>query len=137
MSADRHTRDKALVEPLRRALYDFEPDAVRSALARALAADASVHLAYPFEDLDGPGGLFDAAYVPLHAALPDLERRDTIVMAGESPRGASWVGCCGYYTGTFMRPWLDIPPTGHQVAMRFHEFFRVEDRYRREDDLVE
>ncbi len=39
-----------------------------------------------------------------------------------------WVGCCGYYTGAFLRPWLDIPATGRQVAMRFHdEFFRVED----------
>ena len=24
-------------------------------------------------------------------------------------------------------PWLDIPPTGHQVAMRFHEFYRMVD----------
>jgi predicted ester cyclase len=48
-------------------------------------------------------------------------------MAGPGGSGANWVGCCGYYTGTFVRPWLDIPPTGHQVAMRFHEFYRMED----------
>jgi predicted ester cyclase len=37
------------------------------------------------------------------------------------------VGCGGYYTGTFKEAWLDIPPTGHQVAMRFHEFYRFEE----------
>ena len=58
---------------------------------------------------------------------PDLERRDYIVMAGPDEFGNDWVGCGGYYTGTFTGPWLDIPPTGHQVSMRYHEFFRFVD----------
>ncbi len=127
MSGEIHTRNKALIRPLRRALYDFEPDAVRAALKAAFDSDARVRLAHPFEDLDGPAGLYEAAFRPLHTAIPDLERRDTIVIAGTSALGKDWVGCAGYYTGTFARPWLDIPPTGHQVALRFHEFFRVED----------
>ena len=44
-----------------------------------------------------------------------------------SATGADWVGCCGHYTGTFVRPFLDIPPTGHPVAMRFHEFYRMQE----------
>jgi len=127
MSNDVHTRNKALIRPLLRALYDYEPDAVRNELRRIFHRDAEVHLACPFEDLDGPDGLYAKAFVPLHKAIPDLERRDTIFMAGQSLTGLNWVGCCGYYTGTFIKPWLDIPATGHQVAMRFHEFFRVED----------
>ena len=127
MSGDIHTRNKELIRPLRRALYDYEPAGVQAALSQAFLKDAPVHLAYPFEDLDGAEGLYAQAFVPLHKAIPDLERRDTIVMAGTSPRDNDWVGCCGYYTGTFAAPWLDIPPTGHKVAMRFHEFFRVED----------
>ena len=47
-------------------------------------------------------------------------------MSGRSRIGQDWVGCAGYYTGEFVRPWLDIPPTGHMVSMRFHEFFRME-----------
>ncbi len=127
MTADLHAANKALVQPLRLALYDYEPDAVRTALSDAFHRDAVVHLAHPFEDLDGASGLYETAFSPLHDALPDLERRDTIVIAGDSKMGTNWVGCGGYYTGTFAAPWLDIPPTGHQVAMRFHEFFRVED----------
>ncbi|MEO0380240.1 MAG: ester cyclase [Pseudomonadota bacterium] len=75
----------------------------------------------------GVDAYVDKAFAPLIAAVPDLERRDTIVMAGPTPEGDDWVGCGGYYTGTFMRPWLDIPPTGHIIHMRFHEFYRFVD----------
>lgn len=126
MTLDIHARNKAAVGRLRQAQYDYQPEVVRSALRALFLPDAVIHLATPFEDLDGPDALYEQAYIPLHRALPDLERRDTIVMAGQSPQGLDWVGCCGYYTGTFVRPWLDIPPTGHQVAMRFHEFYRME-----------
>ena len=127
MTDELHARNRAALTPLRKALYDYDPDAVLRALQAVFDPQAAVHLATPFEDLDGPLGLFEQGFKPLHHAMPDLERRDTIVMAGPSGSGAHWVGCCGYYTGTFVRPWLDIPPTGHQVAMRFHEFYRMED----------
>ncbi len=123
---DRHTQHKALVAPLRAAMYDFSEAAVRAALTKLLASDAVIRLADPLGEMAGPDTFYDAIYAPLLKALPDLERRDTIVMAGPTPEGTDWVGCGGYYTGTFMAPWLDIPPTKHQVAMRFHEFFRFE-----------
>jgi predicted ester cyclase len=118
---------KAVLAPLRRAMADFEPATVRAALSASFHRDARVRLAHPFEDLPGPAALYDQVYRPLHQAWPDLERRDLIVMSGRDGSGLGWVGCCGYYTGTFKHPWLHIPPTGHQVAMRFHEFYRVED----------
>lgn len=124
---DRHTQHKALVAPLRAAMYDFSERSVRDALAALLATEAKVRLADPLGEMTGAGAFYDTAYAPLFAAFPDLERRDTIVMAGPTPEGTDWVGCGGYYTGTFWTPWLDIPPTRHQAAMRFHEFFRFED----------
>lgn len=123
---DIHTRNKALVAPLRAAMYDFSEAGVRGAIAAAFADDAVIHLAHPLGDTSG-GAFYDHAYSDLFAAVPDLERRDHIVMAGPTERGDNWVGCGGYYTGVFVAPWLDIPPTGHQVHMRFHEYFRVED----------
>jgi len=132
MAADIHTQHKARLLPLRQALYDYESETVLAALTNVFHQDAVVRLAYPFEDLNGAEGLFSQAYQPLQQAIPDLERRDTIVMAGKTDDDHNWVGCGGYYTGTFMSPWLDIPPTGHQIAMRFHEFFRFED-----DQVVE
>jgi predicted ester cyclase len=112
---------------LRSAMVDFDPETVRTALGTVFHPHAEIHLATPFEDLAGPDELHARAYLPLLDAIPDLERRDTIVLAGPTVDGVQWIGCCGYYTGTFTRPWLDIPPTGHQVAMRFHEFYRFEE----------
>lgn len=120
-------RHKAVLQPLRQAQYHGHTEAVHEALRQALHPGAVVRLATPFEDLDGADGFFGQAYAPLARAIPDLERRDLIVIAGRTAHGTDWVGCCGFYTGTFVRPWLDIPPTGHVVGMRFHEFYRFVD----------
>ena len=126
MTINVHCHNKQLIGRFRTALYDCDEAVLKDQLHEVFAPDCDIHLASPFEDLDGPNGLFEQAYKPLLAAVPDLERRDFIVMAGEA-NGDNWVGCAGFYTGVFERPWLDIPPTQHAVAMRYHEFFRMED----------
>ena len=94
-------------------------------LAEAIAGP--VRLAHPFETLEGGAGWWDAALGPLLAAIPDLERRETIRIEGRDAGGALWLGCCGFYCGAFEAPFLGIPPTRRMAAMRFHEFLRVED----------
>jgi predicted ester cyclase len=108
-------------------MYHWNAERVREQLHAAFRPDAEVHLAFPFEDLDGPAGLFDTAYVALQEASPDVERRDLIVMAGTTGQDRDWVGCCSYYTGTFAKSFLGIPPTGRQFSLRAHEFFRMVD----------
>ncbi|WP_425038170.1 ester cyclase [Primorskyibacter sp. S187A] len=108
----------------RAAMGTFEEGPVRSALARAFAPDAMVHLSHPMGEIPA-AELYDRAYAPLFAAMPDLERRDWIVIAGRDDHGHEWVGCAGHYLGTFSAPFHDIPPTGHLAHMRFHEFYRV------------
>ncbi len=125
--ADKHSEHKALVARLRAAMYDFEIEAVRRSFHAACAPDVVFRLAFPFETIRGVDTYIERAYAPLAQALPDLERRDYIVMAGPTPEGADWVGCGGFYTGAFLSPWLDIPATGHIAHMRFHEFYRFED----------
>ena len=124
---DVHAENKALVALLRRAQYNWSADGVRAVIDEVFAPDAQVRLAFPFEDLNGGAGWYDEALAPLAAAWPDIERRDLIVMAGTTDIDRDWVGCCGHYVGTFTNSWLDIPPTGRTVSMRFHEFFRVVD----------
>ena len=124
---DTHTTNKALITPLRAAMYDFNETGVRTALDRIIVPDAVIHMPYPLGDMTGPAELYDKAYASLFHAIPDLERRDYIVMAGPTEHGDHWVGCGGYYTGTFVAPWLEIPPTGHMAHMRFHEFYRIVD----------
>jgi predicted ester cyclase len=113
---------KALIAPYLAAL-DGDLEAAVLAL---FADDAEVKLCHPLGGGVGGAALL-SAFAPLRAAVPDLERRDVIVLAGTSPEGADWIGTCGTYMGTFLAPWLGIRPTGHLVHMRYHEFFRVVD----------
>ncbi|MCY3867194.1 MAG: ester cyclase [Chloroflexi bacterium] len=126
MAESIHNQNKERIGVFRRALYDADRVRLRGQLREIFAPDCLVQLANPLETLAGADGLYEGAYAPLLAAVPDLERRDFIVMAGAS-KGGNWVGCGGHYMGVFEHPWLDIPPTRHLMAMRFHEFFRLED----------
>ena len=116
-----------LIGPLQKAMYNFDASSVQVALQDIIAADAKIHLCHPFGDCIGPDGLYGKAYAGLYESVPDLERRDTIVVTGVDDDDRNWIGACGYYTGCFMQSFLDIPPTGHQIGIRFHEFFRIVD----------
>ncbi|MBC6442753.1 MAG: ester cyclase [Rhodobacteraceae bacterium] len=124
---DVHSENKALVAGLRSAMIDFDEARVRTALDAVIGPDAIIHMPHPFGDLTGPRAFYDVCYAPLFSAMPDLERRDWIVMGGRTEHGDNWVGSGGHYIGTFVGPWLDIPPTGHLTHMRFHEFYRIKD----------
>ena len=101
-------------------------EAARGAAAELFAPDAAIRMCHPFGTLAGGAEFFETCLLPLRAALPDLERRDMIVLAGRTPEGSDWVGCMGNYFGTFAKPWLGIPPTRRLVHMRYHEFFRLQ-----------
>ena len=118
---------KALFGPLRKATETFDEATVRSVIADLFAASATIHMCHPFGSLTGGLAFYDGCYAPLLTAMPDLERRDVIVMAGTTPEGHDWIGACGNYLGTFTAPFLDIPPTGHLAHMRYHEFYRIRD----------
>ncbi len=123
---DQPTANKELITKIRTAMYDFVPAGVREVMNEIFTFDAVIHHCFPFGDMCGPKELYNKVYDDFLSAWPDLERRDYIVAAGPTLEGNHWVGCAGYYTGTFINPWLDIPPTGHMVSMRFHEFYRIE-----------
>jgi predicted ester cyclase len=114
---------RARFAPFARAAATFEPLAFQQASDALIAPDAAIHLCHPFGTAIGPAPL-QAAYACLGEALPDLERRDMIRLAGRSREGEDWIGTCGNFMGTFLAPFLDIPPTGHLAHLRYHEFFR-------------
>lgn len=118
--------NKRLLQPLLAAMSGFSEAPVKQQLQHLLDAGCSVKLCHPWGELTGPEALYEV-YQSLLISLPDLERRDFIVMAGACDHGHDWVGCGGHYMGTFVAPWLDIPPTGHLTYMRYHEFYRFVD----------
>ena len=116
---------KSLIAPLRSAMADFSALKVQASLDALLTDTTQVRLSHPLGGLSA-ATFYDGAYAPLFSAMPDLERRDLIVMAGEDENGLDWVGCMGHYLGTFVSPFLNIPPTGHLAHLRYHEFYRFE-----------
>lgn len=119
------TASKKVFDAFRAALYDTDPSRLPAQLEGMVTADCEVLLAHPLGKVVGPESLHLTGYAPLLEAVPDLERRDYIVVGGVD-RGEHWICCGGYYTGVFERPWLAIPPTGHLVTMRYIEFFRID-----------
>ena len=117
---------KACLAPLQSAMANFAEAPVRTCLNALFSPKADIQLCHPFGRLSGPEALYETAYAPLFSAFPDLERREMVVMAGTTPQGQDWVGIMGNYMGSFLAPWLDIPPKGHLTHMRFHEFYRLE-----------
>ena len=107
------TELKALLASYRTATADFDTSTVRAALAELFVPEATMHLCHPFGTLKGADAFLDVCLSPLYAAFPDLERRDKILLAGTTPEGQDWIGAMGNYIGTFLSPFLDIPPTGH------------------------
>jgi len=107
------------------ATANFETDTVKSALNNLIDENATLEMCHPFGTQQGADEYFKNCLDPLHKAMPDLERRDMIVLAGTTDEGGDWVGCMGNYMGTFTSPFLGIPPTGHLAHMRYHEFFML------------
>jgi len=124
MSSTQLATDKILFNNFRAALYDCDAKQLRRQLTELFTEDCEIHLAHPLGTMTGPDSLYDMGYAPLLEAIPDLERRDFIVVGDGGKQG--WIGSGGYYTGVFEKPWLNIPATRHIVTMRYVEYFRFE-----------
>ena len=108
-------------------MSDFDQVNVRKVMRSTAKSDVELMMCHPFGNLENSDNIYEKIYDPLNAALPDLERRDLIVLAGCTPEGEHWIGCMGNYMGTFLAPFLGIPATGRLAHMRYHEFFRIEE----------
>lgn len=124
-----HDRNKQLLAPLLAALRSCDAGRVQAAIKELFAVDAKIQLGFPFCEVNGPVDLWERVYAPLMSAMPDMERRDFIIMAG--PRwgegnSGDWVGLGGNFVGSLSAEWLGIPASERPVFMRFHEYLRIE-----------
>ena len=116
-----------LLSKLTSEMYNWTETGVRKSLSKLMDKDTVVHMCHPFGDTTGDQ-YYDNVLKKLNEALPDLERRPWISMAGVDDHGNDWIGIAGTYLGTFVRPFLDIQPTGHLAHMRFHEYFKIKNQ---------
>ena len=95
-----------------------------AALSDLYHADVRWHGPHPINNHQGAKAVVKAFWEPFLKALPDVERRDDILIGGTFKNG-SWIGATGYYTGTFTSDWLGIPKTGGVLNVHFGEFIRL------------
>ena len=53
-----HQQNKQFIKKFRDALYDCDAAQLKAQLRTVFAPHCEIHLAFPFEDLEGPDGLF-------------------------------------------------------------------------------
>lgn len=121
-----HLARKRLVRDALAAIAHASPADLPAALAAAYHPDAEWRGSHPLNEMTGLGAIAAAVWRPLHAAFPDLERRDSLMVAGDY-EGHAFVGAVGHYCGTFHADWLGIPATGQPIYLRYGEFHRVRD----------
>lgn len=106
---------------LAEATDDRLPDAV-AALARN---DAQWRVAHPINHCAGNAKALARAFGPLKRALPDLERRDVIFVAG-TYQGRRYLAAVGHYCGTMRHDWLGIPATNRPIYLRYGEVYEID-----------
>ena len=122
----------ALKRRLHPALADLAglgPDGLEARLDALYAKDARWRGSHPMNEATGTDGIAETFWRPLMRALPDLERRDLIFVAGRSihdPSRPVRVATMGHLTGTFREPWLGIPPTGLTLNVRYGEVHEID-----------
>ena len=60
-----HTENKALIEPLRRAMSDFDENNVRASLDMVFEHQLQKHMPHPIGDITGPAKFYESAYKDL------------------------------------------------------------------------
>lgn len=117
--------------------YKYQVSAAMSAIAECSAATLHTHLeqiyhpnahwrgSHPWNEMTGLDAIASNVWSPLKASLPDMERRDDIVMGGEY-EGRDYVGMVGHLVGTFRHPWNGIAANDQVVSLRYGEFHQIE-----------
>ena len=108
-----------------RALAEADDASLDSAAATVYSQDVAWRGSHPMNEIAGCASVVSEVWRPLREALPDLERRDEIFVCGEY-QGRQLVAAMGHYCGTFDKPWLGIPPTGHPLWVRYGEVHQIE-----------
>ncbi|NRA29991.1 MAG: ester cyclase [Parvularculaceae bacterium] len=114
------------------ALTSAEPESARTLMGSGF----HWHAAHPVNDLDGPDAFFTDYWAPILAAIPDIEARPFVRVAGAYDGKAldgdgsagDWVCSTGYFAGTFKAPLFGIPATHRPVFLRYSELLRIEDQ---------
>ncbi|MFK8078670.1 MAG: hypothetical protein AB8B97_00135 [Granulosicoccus sp.] len=98
---------------------------------------------HPFHEQHSASDVVDVFWKPLRQSVTALQRRVDVFFAGhdaiktpshepltrteDKQTTGVWTCQMGHFMGLLDKPWLDIPPTGRMIFIRFAEFHQVRD----------
>lgn len=124
-STENLVRKRAVSEAMC-AVAESSSSNLRENLARIYHPEAHWRGSHPWNEMVGIDAIARTVWEPLLYALPDMERRDDIVMGG-TYEDRDYVGAVGHLVGTFRRAWNGIESTGQTVSLRYGEFHQLRD----------
>ncbi|MEM5503020.1 ester cyclase [Ahrensia kielensis] len=107
-------------------LADVSINDTQALLTNIAHENAQWRVAHPMNEMEGNSAALATVFLPLKAALPDLERRDLIFVGGEY-EGRQYIATIGHYCGTFKNNWLTIPANGQSMHLRYGEIYEIKD----------
>ncbi len=117
---ERNLANKRLVQAAQQSITQAPLDQLGEAIAATYTEDADFRGTHPVNHIVGHAAIQRKFWEPLRHALPDVERRESI-LAGGVYQGREMIACHGQYLGTFVADWFGIPATGQPLIARYCE----------------
>ena len=115
---------RSIASGLRRLARAAPGSELREAVEAIFVPDAAYISSHPVDQMSGLDELIGRYLEPMKRAMPDLERRDDILIGGRWQDG-DWVSATGYYYGTLTNKWFGLEPTNAWLYVRFGEFYKI------------
>ena len=118
---------KQLVQAYFRAIEQSTPETVEQNITAFIGEQYDWRGVYPFREQDGLSQVCQVFWQPLLQAIPHMQRREDIFIAGDNHLdGKQWVMSMGHFMGLFDQDFLGIRATRQLVNLRYAEFSCVE-----------
>ena len=120
-----HIGNKARIYKALKVLAAAEGDELTQAIERIYHPEARWYGSHPINELHGVDAIKNVWHM-LRRSFPDMERRDSIFLAGISD-SRQFVAAVGIYQSNFVFDWHGIPATHGVAHLRYGEVHELED----------
>ena len=110
-------KNKKHIRKLLKNIAESSIDSVQNNLRNAYHEEAELNGIHPKNENKGIDSIQKKLWEPILKSFPDLERRDNLIIGGNF-QDKVFVSCISHLTGTFTKPWLNVPSTQKTIHLR-------------------
>ena len=119
--------NKKHIRKLLKNIAEASIDSIQNNLRDAYHEEAELNGFHPINEIKGVDSIQKKLWEPLLKSFPDLERRDNLIIGG-SFQDKVFVSCISHLTGTFVKPWLNVPATKKTIHLRLCEAHQLKEK---------